>query len=62
MYFPNYRLQKKWFYKFLKNPDLEDPSTSNAVNGHKHWCNLDDGMFTIFIDHSEYNSVGKSLF
>ena len=31
------------------------------VNGHKKSSNLDDGTFTIFIDESEHDSVGKSL-
>ena len=62
MYFQNYGLPKRWFDKCLKNPVSEDPSTSNMVNGPKHCCNDDDGSFTIFIDHCEHNSFGKSLF
>ena len=61
MHLQNYRLPKTRLDKFLKNPALEHHSTSNMVNRHKHCCNLDDGTFTIFIDHSEQNSVGKSL-
>ena len=61
MYFRNYRLRNRRLDKCLKNPVLEYPSTNNMVNGHKHCCNLEDVTFTIFIDQSEDNSVGKSL-
>ena len=62
MYFRNYRLQKRWLDKCLINPIPNDPSKSNKVSGTKHCCNLDDRTFTIFIDHCEHKSVGKSLF
>ena len=61
MYFRNYGLCKRWLDKCVKNPVSVDPSTSNMVNGPKHCCNVEDGSFTLFIDHSEHNSVGKSL-
>ena len=61
MYFRNYRLRNRGLDKCLKNPAAEYPSTNNMVNGHKHCCNVDDGTFIIFIDHSQHNSVGKSL-
>ena len=61
MYFRNCGLRKRCLKKCLKNPVSEDPSTSNMVNGPKHCCNVEDGSFTIFIDHCEHNSVGKSL-
>ena len=48
--------------KCLKNPVLEDPSTSYMGNGPKHCCILDDGIFATSIDHCEHNSIGKSLF
>ena len=61
MYFRNYRLRKRALDKCLKNPASEYPSRNNMVNGHKHYCSLDDVTFTIFIDESEHNSVQKSL-
>ena len=61
MYFRNYLLQKSGLDEFLKNLACEYLSTNNMVNGHKHCCNLDDVTFAIFIDHSEHNSIGKSL-
>ena len=60
MYLRNYKLFKRLLDKCLKNPVLEDTSISNMVNGPKHCCNVEDSCFTIFIDHCEYNSVGKS--
>ena len=45
----------------LKNPPSESSSRNNMVNGHKHCCNVDEGTFIMFIDHSQHNSVGKSL-
>ena len=62
MYFRNYKPQKRLLDEYLKNPVSQDPSTSNMENGPKHSCNVDDSTFTIFIDHCEHNSVGKSLF
>ena len=32
------------------------------VNELKHYWKLEDGTFTISIDHCEHNSVGKSVF
>ena len=61
MHFGNYRLRKSRLNKCLKIPASEYTSRNNMVNGHKHCCNLDDVTFTIFIDQSEDNSVGKSL-
>ena len=46
--------------KCLKNHASEYPTTNNITNRHKHCCNLDDRTFTIFIDHSEHNSVRKT--
>ena len=37
MYFRNYGLQKSWLDKRLKSTVSEDPSTSNLLNGHKHF-------------------------
>ena len=61
MYFRKIRLRKRGLDKCPKNPPAECISTNNMVNGHKQCCNLDNGAFIIFIDHSEHNSVGKSL-
>ena len=62
MYFQNYGLQKRLLDQCLKNLLAGDASTSNMVNGPNCWCNLDEGTFTIFIDHCEHNSVEKTLF
>ena len=50
MYFWTYWLWKTWLDKRLKSIVLEDPLTSNMVNGRKHCWNLNDSTFTIFID------------
>ena len=36
MNFRNHGLEKTWLDKCLKSPVLEDPLTSNMVNGPKH--------------------------
>ena len=61
MYFRNYRPRNRGLDKCLKIPASEYTSRINMVKGHKHCRNLDDGTFTIFIDQSEDNTVGKSL-
>ena len=61
MYFSTYGLRKTSLDKCPKSPLSEDPSTSNMVNGLKHYWNLNDRTFTIFIDPSEGNSGWKSL-
>ena len=60
--FPKLRPRKTWLDKCLKSDVSEDPLTSNMVNGHKHSCIVDEGTFTIFIDHCESNWVGKASF
>ena len=62
MYFPNYGVRKTLLDECLKNIVSEDPAAKNMVNAPKHCCNMDDGTFTIFIDHCEHESVRKSLF
>ena len=62
MHSRNYGFRKRGLEECLKNPVSEDPPKCNMVKGPKHCCNLDDDTFTIFIDHCEINSVGKSLF
>ena len=62
MYFRNYGLRKSWLDKCLKSHVSEAPSTSNMEDGHKHCSNVDDACFTIFINHSEHNSVEKGLY
>ena len=59
---PNYRLQKMWLAKSPKTPISQDPSPTNVANGSKHFLNLNDSTFTIFIDHFKDNCAGKSLF
>ena len=61
MYFWSYGFWKTWLDKCLKSPASEDPSTSNMVNRPKHCWNIIDSTATIFINHCENNSVGKSL-
>ena len=61
MYFLTYGLRKTWLDKCLKSPVSEVPSSNNMVNGQKHCGNLNDSSFTIIIDHSEGNSVEKSV-
>ena len=53
MYLPNYGLQKTWLDNCLKKVFLEESSRSNMVNGPKHFPNLNDSVFSIFIDHSK---------
>ena len=55
MCFRNYGHQKTWLNNCLERPISEHPSTSNVVNGTKHFGNLNDSAFTIFIDHCEGN-------
>ena len=61
MYFWTYVLRKTWLGKCLKSHVSENASTSNMVNGPKHFSNLNGNTLTIFIDHCEGNSIGKSL-
>ena len=62
MYLRNYGLRKRRLDKCLKSHILEDPSTSNMEDGPKHSSNVENGSFTIFINHSEHNSVGEDLY
>ena len=55
MYFRKYGHRKTWLRKCLKSPVVEEPLTSNVVNGPKHCLNLNGTIFTIFIDHCEGN-------
>ena len=59
--FWTYRLRKTWLDKCLKSDISEDPSTSNIVNSPRHCWSLNGSTFTKFFDHSEDNSVDKSL-
>ena len=49
MYFWNYGLRKTWLDICVKSSVLEDPLTSNIVNGPKRCWNLNNSTFTIFI-------------
>ena len=49
MYFWNYGLRKTWLDICVKVSALEDPLTSNIVNGSKRCWNLNNSIFTIFI-------------
>ena len=53
MYYWTCGLRKTFLDKCLKSPLLEDPSTSNMVNGAKH-C-LNDSTFTLFINPCKAN-------
>ena len=62
MYLRNYGLRKRRLDKCLKSHVSEDPSTSNMEDGPKNSSNVDDGIFTIFINHCEHKSVGEDLY
>ena len=62
MYFLNYRLRKALLNQCLKSCVSEDASRDNIGNGSKHCWNLNDSLFTIFINHSEGSCIAKSLF
>ena len=51
--FAKLRTQKTWLDNCLKKVFLEEPSRNNMVNGPKHFPNLNDSAFSIFIDHSK---------
>ena len=53
--FPKFSSPKKVIRSISEKSNSECPSTKNMVNGKKHCCNLGDGTFIIFIDHSEHN-------
>ena len=55
MYFLTDGLQKTWLDKCLKSPVSHDPSTSNMVNGTKHFPESKFTTFTRFIDPCENN-------
>ena len=61
MYFWTYGLRKTWLDKCLKSLVSEDSSTKNMVNGPNHCWNMNDSIFTIFIDPFEGNSGWKGL-
>ena len=61
MYFWIYGFRKMWLDKCPKSPVSENPSTSNMINGPKHWWNLNGSTFTIFIDSCEGYLGWKSL-
>ena len=54
-----YRLRETSWDKCLKSPVSEDPCRSNMVNVPKHYWDLNDNIFTKFIEHCEGNSVKK---
>ena len=57
----NSRTQKKKVVREMSKKSSEtDPPTSNKVNELKHCLKLMGSAFTIFIGHSEGNSVGQS--
>ena len=47
--------------KCLECPVSDNHSTSNMVNVPKHCSNLHDSSFIMFIDHCQFNWVGKSF-
>ena len=61
MSFGDYRLRKTWLDKCLKRRVSQNPSTDNTANGSKHCCNVNNSIFTILINHSGANYLGKSL-
>ena len=62
MYLRKYRLRKTLLDKCLKSRVSKDPSTDEIANGSKDCCNINESMFTIFINHCEGNYVRKSCF
>ena len=60
--FPKLETPKVWLDKCLKSPASEDPWTSDVVNGPKHYWNLHNCIFIIFIDNCKGNWVGESHF
>ena len=61
MHFWIYGLRNTSLNKCLKTTISEDPSTSDMVNGPKHFWNQNGGTFSIFVDPCKDNLVGKSL-
>ena len=53
MYFRNYRLSKTWLDYPLKSAVSEHPSVVNMLRGPKHFTNLHESTFIIFLHHSE---------
>ena len=59
--FSKLRTVKTWSYKCLKSVVSEDPSRSNMVNVPRHFWNLHQSTFIIFIDHCQVNWVRRNL-
>ena len=59
--FSKLRIPKTLLHKCLKSHVPKDPSTINMVDGIEQGRNLNDTIFTIFLDHSGGNQVQKSL-
>ena len=59
--FSKLRTVKTWSYKCLKSVVSEDPSRSNMVNVPRHFWNLHQSTFIIFIDHCQVNLVRRNL-
>ena len=57
----NLRFPKTRSDKSLKSLVSDDPSTNSMVNVPKHCWNLHYSIFIRFIDHCQFNWVGKSL-
>ena len=60
--FPKIPAPKDMVKEMPKNRVSEDRSTDNMANGSKHFCNLNNSTFTIFINHSGGNYVREILF
>ena len=61
MYFQNYRLSKTCLKNSLERAVSEPPSTDNMLMGAKHFWNLNEWIFIIFLDHSERKWLGKDI-
>ena len=61
MSFRNYRLPNTCLCICLKSDVSVHPRIVNMLKGSKHWCNLHDSSFIIFVHHSEKISVGKRV-
>ena len=59
--FSKFPTVKTWSYKCLNSLVSEDPSRSNMVNVPRHFWNLHQSTFIIFIDHCQVNWVRRNL-
>ena len=61
MYFRNYRLSNTLLNHSLESAILEHRLAVNMLKGPKHLWNLHEGIFIIFLEHSEEKWLRKYL-